>query len=424
MVNIAELPKYDSYKDSGIEWLGMVPTNWDLKKFKFCFGETNAGEVIDKSHWGEGDELLYTCKRTPMRSSYNGFSDLRRTSTTDLLLTRNGTPYVHLPTEGAIYNNVVQRVRLSRHLERKYIWYALSNSAHYLGGYGDIIESFNMSTWKELIIPIPSHAAQLQIIRFLDKKTAQIDEAVAIKEKQIELLKERKQIIIQQAVTQGLKSNVSMKVSGVDWIGEIPEHWEVIRLKHLFEEHTRRTKTGSETLFSLRMELGLVPHDDVSDKHIPNESLIDYKIVEKGQLVMNRMRAAIGIFGISKAYGLVSPDYAVFNISDEVVSEYYLTLFKLPLLGTQFRLASKGMGTGSSGFMRLYTDNFGHIKIPNPPKSEQVELMAFIDKETESTSKTILHLQSQIEKLKEYKATLINSAVTGKIKVPEVDSGC
>jgi type I restriction enzyme S subunit len=220
--------------------------------------------------------------------------------------------------------------------------------------------------------------------------------------------------------TQGLNLDVPMIYSGLDWAGDIPKHWEVVRLKHLFKEVNKRTKTGEETLFSLRMMRGLVPHNDVSEKHIPSENLVDYKIVDSGQLVMNRMRAAIGIFGIASDYGLVSPDYAVFNICDRVISEYYLTLFKLPLMGTQFRLASKGMGTGSSGFMRLYTDSFGNIKMPNPPKEEQKELMEFIDKENESTSKAIHFLQTQIDKLKEYKATLINSAVTGKIKVPSL----
>lgn len=219
---------------------------------------------------------------------------------------------------------------------------------------------------------------------------------------------------------QGLDPNVPMKDSGIDWIGNIPEHWEVVKLKHLFSENTQRTKTGNEILFSLRMELGLVPHDDVSDKPIPAENLVDYKIVKSGQLVMNRMRASIGIFGLASDFGLVSPDYAVFDVAETVRADYYLALFKMPLMWTQFRLASKGMGTGSSGFMRLYTDEFGDIKVAKPPKQEQESLMQFIEKTNISTAAGVEHIQFQIEKLKEYKTTLINSAVTGKIKVPGV----
>lgn len=283
------------------------------------------------------------------------------------------------------------------------------------------VYSITKAILKNTKVWLPSVREQMYISGYLNKKAAQIKEAIAIKEQQIALLKERKQIIIQKAVTQGLDPSVPMKDSGVDWIGQIPAHWKVIKLKYLFDEVNNRSKTGMETLFSLRMDIGLVPHDDVSDKHIPAESLVDYKIVDSGQMVMNRMRAAIGIFGLATDYGLVSPDYAVFDVVGDVVPDYYLTLFKLPLMGTQFRLASKGMGTGSSGFMRLYTDEFGDIKVANPPKEEQETLMRFIEETSTTIALGVEHLQSQIEKLKEYKTTLINSAVTGKIKItPEM----
>ena len=170
-------------------------------------------------------------------------------------------------------------------------------------------------------------------------------------------------------------------------------------------------------MLSLRMERGLVSHNEVSDKPIPEENLIDYKIVQSGQLVMNRMRAAIGIFGVANSYGLVSPDYAVFDISDDASPDYFLRLFKTTLMGTQFRLNSRGMGTGSSGFMRLYTENFGNIAVPFPPKDEQTAILGHIGKESERLEDAITLQQQQIDKLKEYRATLINSAVTGKIKV-------
>jgi type I restriction enzyme S subunit len=211
-----------------------------------------------------------------------------------------------------------------------------------------------------------------------------------------------------------------MRDSGVEWIGEIPAHWEVTRLKYVFSETNERTKTGQEVLFSLRMEQGLVPHNDVSDKQIADDNLIDYKIIRPGQMIMNRMRAAIGIFGLADKFGLVSPDYAVFNIGQNAFPEYFLRLFKTPLIGEQFRLNSKGLGTGSSGFMRLYTESFGDIKIPLPPRAEQASIVDHIETQSTKIDQAIAIQQQQIDKLKEYKATLINSAVTGKIRVPEV----
>lgn len=273
---------------------------------------------------------------------------------------------------------------------------------------------------------MPPIAEQELISDYLDRKLVNAIQAIQIKERQIERLKERKQILIQQAVIRGLNPRIPMRDSGIEWIGEIPAHWETVRLKYLFKEINERTKTGEETLLSLRMELGLVPHDDVSDKAISNESLVDYKIVRPGQMVMNRMRAAIGIFGVSSRLGLVSPDYAIFDIKERANSSFFLRLFKLPLLGTQFRLGSKGLGTGSSGFMRLYTEDFGDIKVAVPPLGEQLEILQFIESTSERLDNACTLFEQQITKLKEYKATLINSAVTGKIKVPgvvEPDSG-
>lgn len=287
-------------------------------------------------------------------------------------------------------------------------------------GVGTIQRNLYWAHLKRAVVYLPPISEQAAIADFLDGRTMQIDQAIQIKERQIERLKERKQILIQQAVTRGLDPHAPMRDSGIEWIGEMPAHWKTVRLKYLFKEINERTKTGEETLLSLRMELGLVPHDDVSDKAISNESLVDYKLVRPGQMVMNRMRAAIGIFGVSSRLGLVSPDYAVFDIKERANSSFFLRLFKLPLLGTQFRLGSKGLGTGSSGFMRLYTENFGDIKIAVPPLGEQLEILQFIDSTSERLDNACTVFEQQITKLKEYKATLINSAVTGKIKVPGV----
>lgn len=430
MLSIAEYPKYEAYKDSKMTWVSEFPESWRIEKGKWLF---NRAERPVRSE----DEIV-TCFR-------DGVVTLRKNRRTEGFTNamkehgyqgiRKGDLVIHAMDAFAgavgvsdsdgkstpVYAACVPRNK-GEVLPEFYAYFlrdmALSGFVASLAkGIRERSTDFRFNDFANLDLPVPLFEEQRVIAKFLDKKTTQIDEAIAIKEQQIALLKERKQIIIQKAVTQGLDPNAPMKDSGVDWIGEIPAHWEVIKLKHLFDEVNNRTKTGTETLFSLRMEIGLVPHNEVSDKHIPPENLIDYKIAQSGQLVMNRMRAAIGIFGLATDYGLVSPDYAVFDVDGEIVPEYYLTLFKLPIVGTQFRLASKGMGTGSSGFMRLYTENFGDIKVANPPRKEQESLMQFIKEANNSTSSGVEHLQGQIEKLKEYKTTLINSAVTGKIRI-------
>ncbi|MEJ2045131.1 MAG: restriction endonuclease subunit S [Reinekea sp.] len=436
MVSIAELPKYEAYKDSGVDWLGEIPVDWNVVPLRYL-AQVQAGNTPSKAissyyseadgfPWVKPDELIefrdiFTTKE---KLTSKGLIESRKIRKGSILVCCIGTiGKIGVAGCDLSTNQQINSVTFFEKINLRFSKYLVFSSIpeHEKLANGNVVKILNADTQKSIKLPIPSAYEQSLIANFLDQKTTQVDEAIAIKEQQIVLLKERKQIIIQKAVTQGLDPDVPMKDSGVDWIGKIPAHWEVIKLKHLFKEVTSRTKTGSETLFSLRMEIGLVPHNDVSDKHIPPESLVDYKIVECGQMVMNRMRAAIGIFGLATDYGLVSPDYAVFDVASDVVPDYYLTLFKLPLMGTQFRLASKGMGTGSSGFMRLYTDEFGDIKVANPPKEEQEALVRFIAETNRATDLGVDHLQSQIEKLKEYKTTLINSAVTGKIKVtPEM----
>lgn len=141
----------------------------------------------------------------------------------------------------------------------------------------------------------------------------------------------------------GLKPYPVMKDSGVEWLGEVPAHWEIRRLKTLFREVDERTRTGLETLLSLRMEKGLVPHEAVSSQPVWASDLIGYKRVNPGQLVMNRMRAAIGIFAVPAQEGLVSPDYAIFRPTTDLELRYYPRLFKTTPICAQFRLASKGL---------------------------------------------------------------------------------
>lgn len=212
-----------------------------------------------------------------------------------------------------------------------------------------------------------------------------------------------------------------MKPTGLDWLPEVPKHWEILRAKYLFNEVDRRSISGSEVLLSLRMYQGLVPHSEVSDSPISEESLVGFKQVEPSQIVMNRMRASIGLFGLAKQSGLVSPDYAVFDLKRDIESDYYLHLFKTRLAGNTFRLESKGLGTGSSGFMRLYTDRFGIIKMPVPPVSEQKEIVEYLSNEMVFIARTSQRIMREIELIREYRVRLISDVVTGKLDVRDVD---
>jgi type I restriction enzyme, S subunit len=188
-------------------------------------------------------------------------------------------------------------------------------------------------------------------------------------------------------------------------IGSLGPYPEMRELDH-------RSKTGEERLLSLRMRQGLVDHIDAGGKPIPPESLINFKIVEPGQVVMNRMRAAAGLFGVASLRGLVSPDYAVFEPKPEAFTPYLLQAFRLPSLSAVFRAESKGLGTGESGFLRLYTDRFGPIPVPYPPLDEQRLIVRFLDWHGSRAARLIRAKRKLIALLNEEKQAIIHRAVT------------
>ena len=162
------------------------------------------------------------------------------------------------------------------------------------------------------------------------------------------------------------------------WVPRVPEHWSLLRAKNFLREIDDRSKTGEETLLSMRMQRGLVPHNDVSVKRIAPENLIGYKKAQPDELVLNRMQAGNAMFFRNRQSGLVSPDYAVFRLLRDDNPEYLGHLFRSWPMRGLFRSESKGLGTGTSGFLRLYSDRFASLEIPLPPRPEQDQIVAYL----------------------------------------------
>jgi type I restriction enzyme S subunit len=265
-------------------------------------------------------------------------------------------------------------------------------------------------------LPIPPFPEQTAIAAFLDRKTTLIDQAIAIKKKQIELLKERRQILIHKAVTRGLNPNVKLKDSGVEWIGEIPKGWEVKRLKYLIDEYNVRSTNGNEELLSLSKYYGVVPKSSLEERAGQAESLVGYKKLNTEDLVINKMQAVNGLMAVSKISGITSPDYSIYRTKNKsILNIDYLGMLVLqPNYLAEFKRRVTGV---MEGFIRLYTDDLYDVYSCLPPIQEQNEIMKFIENITQKIATAISLKEQEIEKLKEYKATLINSAVTGKIKV-------
>lgn len=277
--------------------------------------------------------------------------------------------------------------------------------------------AINASDLADIPVCLPPENKQRAIADYLDRETARLDALVAAKERVLGLLAEKRRALITRAVTRGLDPRAPLRDSGIPWLGEIPGHWVLKRAKWLFWERNQRSTTGEEVLLSLRMERGLVPHNDVSVKQSQPDELVGYKKVSTGEIVVNRMRAASGLVAIAPQNGLVSPDYAVFRVSPSANAEYFTHLFKTDLMQAVFRSESTGLGTGSSGFLRLYSESFLSLWLPYPPANEQVAILAHIANELAKLDAIRAATERTVTLLKERRAALIAAAVTGQIDV-------
>lgn len=293
--------------------------------------------------------------------------------------------------------------------QRKFMYEVVARST------GISYPAINASELADIALPVPSLNTQRNIATFLDAETKRLDALIAEKQRLLNLLAEKRRAAIADFVTRGLNADAPRRDSGIPWLGEIPAHWVVRRAKVIFREIDVRSETGEEVLLSLRMEKGLVPHNDVSEKVIPPADLVGYKKAWPQQIVVNRMRAASGLIAVVPQEGIVSPDYAVFEPIGAVDPAFFTFLFQTPLLQAVFRSESKGLGTGQSGFLRLYSDNFLALHLPVPPIDEQQTILELTQIETKKLADLAEATERTIALLQERRSALISAAVTGQL---------
>jgi len=319
----------------------------------------------------------------------------------------------------ALLNQRVCCIRPRPTIDGRFLYYVLPAPLSLINEftYSTTVKHLSSFDVLKIHVPFPPLAQQRAIADYLDRETAGLDALVAAKERVLELLAEKRPALITRAVTRGLDPRAPLRDSGISWLGEIPAHWELKRAKWLFWERDQRSTTGEEVLLSLRMERGLIPHNDVSVKQTQPDELVGYKQVSTGEIVVNRMRAASGLVALARQDGLVSPDYAVFRVSPAANAEYYTHLFKTELMQAVFRSESTGLGTGSSGFLRLYSESFLSLWLPYPPPREQSAILAHIEDELAKLNAVHAATERTVALLKERRAALIAAAVTGQIDV-------
>lgn len=272
--------------------------------------------------------------------------------------------------------------------------------------------------WKKLgSLPamVPPLDEQQRIAAYLDERCAAIDETRQTLIDEIDALRRLRKATIHKAVTKGLDDEVPMRDSGVEWIGEIPIGWELRRGKYLLRERKEKSATGLEEPLSMSQKMGLVPTALLGD--IPNRasSFVGAKLVEPGDLVFNKLKAHLGVFSVSEYYGLVSPDYAVYEALPVAKVKYLDYLFKTPRCIGEFIKRATGV---AQGLTRLYTSQLFDINYPYPRIAEQQRIADYLDERCAAIDSIIETRTKQLERLDDYRKALIFAYVTGKKEVP------
>jgi type I restriction enzyme S subunit len=271
---------------------------------------------------------------------------------------------------------------------------------------------------KHLALAVPPVIEQAAIVRFLDHADRRIRRYIRAKQKLIKLLEEQKQAIIHRAVTRGLDPNVRLKPSGVEWLGNVPEHWRIERTKNLFRLRTQKSgRAHGMELLSIYTHIGVRPRKDLEEKGNKASTTDDYWIVRKGDLIVNKLLAWMGAVGVSEYEGVTSPAYDILMPSRPLCPAFYHHLFRTRLLLQQFKQRSRGI---MDMRLRLYFDQLGQIPVVVPPVDEQSAIVAFYIAATTDLDRTIATAGREIGLLREYRTRLIGDVVTGKLDVREV----
>lgn len=416
-------------KATGIPWLPEIADNFSTGFVKQYFYVSK-----DLSDEGEPERVLklaragivekdVTTNEGQMAASYSGYNKVK---VGDLLLNPmdlySGANCNVSELDGVIspaYSNL--RAKHENTVVPKYYdyyfkcqYWLMAMFAHGKGVSFDNRWTLNNDSLRAYEIPVIPYDLQVQIVNAIQTEEKKVNTLIANVQAQIEKLKAYKQSLITEIVTKGLNPDVQMKDSGVDWIGEIPEQWSTIRVKQLLKERGERSVDGSEEPLSMSQKLGLVPTKMLDV--IPNmaSSFVGAKLAYVDDLVFNKLKAHLGVFSVSKYDGLVSPDYAVYYSTGKVHLKYLEYLFKTPQCISEFRKRSTGI---AAGLTRLYTDGLFAIECPFPDMSEQIQIVDHLNEKCEQIDRLMAIKQAKIEKLEQYKKSLIYEYVTGKKEV-------
>ena len=437
-MSTAHLRPYSDYHYSGVEWLGEIPAHWQVRKIKnlkgsgdksfvdgdwielpyitssgirlIQTGNVGVGEYIEKGYRYINDETFQLLNCTEFRPG-------------DVLICRLGEPVARACLAPELGHRMITSVDVcilkpSESVNSKFIVYAMSSRA-YLGWVGSLVrgstrDRVSRSMLGRFYMPVPSLPEQSAIVRYLDHANSRIQRYISAKERMIELLTEQKQAITNQAVTRGLDPNVPLKPSGVEWLGDVPAHWDTVRNGRLF---TQRNETGFADLPILEVSLRTgvtVRRFGASGRKQMMSVRSDYKRAAQGDITYNMMRMWQGAVGVAPVDGLVSPAYVIAKPLQGTNPFYFSALFRTREYMAEVDKRSRGIVKDRN---RLYWEDFKQIPTPCPPFEEQSGIVEYLRKATAESDSAIDRAHRQIDLMQEYRTRLIADVVTGKLDV-------
>lgn len=436
--------RYEEYKDSGMSWIGQVPTPWKRTRLKFLFSHSNAGV------WGEeekGDENDITCFRVAdfdYQKGYLGFDKLTMRNITakelegrlltqgSLLIEKSGggdaTPVGRVVRfnyeDKATCSNFVHFVTVDESHNSDFLYYYFyamyankENLLYFNQTTG--IQNLKVGEYLGQSIFIPTFEEQQAIASYLDEKCGKINGAIDVQKKKIDLLNELKQTIITNAVTKGLNPDAPMKDSGVEWIGEIPEHWEVMKLKRCSTIKTGCTPPTSETKYYDSEDINWYTPVDIggnklseAEKKISSISKLDgvCRIFPERSIYFVGIGATIG--KVSYCDEEASSNQQINAIMPNKRANYKFLTYVLKSQKDEIYLTANTVTLPI-----INQDRTGSLLCPIPSIEEQTQIVQFIETETERIDAQISKANRRIELMNELKQSIITEAVTGKIKV-------
>ena len=441
MKRIIDLEPYSAMKDSGAKWLGEVPEHWEMRRLRDLSRvpiRSGVGESAQefRSDWPRcvritdiaGPRKLKESNRVSLPPE---FMDQAPIEQSDILLAADGATYgktyLHVDaSHPACFGCHLVRWRLSSEVIPEWASYWTESNVYWdqvhTGVVKTTIEGFTASKFRGLSLALPPLLEQVAIARYLDHFGQRVRRLVRSKRKLIALLKEQKQAIIHRAVTRGLDPSVPLKDSGVEWLGEVPEHWEVVPNRALFDEMKERDCPNEEML-SVTIKRGVIKQSSLlertSKKDNSNLDRSNYKLVQPGDIAYNKMRAWQGAIGVSKYRGIVSPAYVVLRPRIGCESGYFNQLFRTISFAKEAERNSYGI---ASDMWSLRPEHFKLIRSCLPPPNEQVAIQEYLTSTCDVIDTAIDRATREIRLLEEFRTRLVSDVVTGKLDVREAAS--